>query len=322
MKLAGKMAIIAGGLVVTGGLIVGISAGIAFNKYQKGELGHINKESVEMVFKADATDIEKVDIALISEDFEIKPVNGNEITIEYSDYEENPIYEAKAENNKLTFKRDTSITKIDGIEDIIVELLGDNDNNQKPILISLPRTLVAEYNIASVSGSFKGESLNAKKLNIASTSGNISLDQGSASEDINIVSVSGDINLSNIESKEDIAFSTTSGNHKLSNISCAQNIELNSISGEITANSLSCRNIEVNTTSGSLNFTETSIEKKFEGNSTSGSFNVSLIGDEDDFSIELSTISGFKNLHNKDTDAPKSIEISTISGDIEIGMVH
>lgn len=318
MKLAGKMAIIAGGLIVTGGIIVGITGGIAFRNFANGEYNRVDEKTSEKEYTADASTIKELDIALISEKVEINPVDGSEITIKYVDYDEKPLYNAQAKGNTLYFERLSSLLNFNGIEDLIAEFMGNNKLSDNVITIDVPKDLVAKYNIADVSGEINCNGLLAEEANIASTSGDIELSNISSDKDINIVSISGDIKAEKISSDRSISIATTSGKEIVNDISSGDEIELSSVSGEIKSEKCEAKKVSASTTSGAISISNASIAKSFEGNSTSGSITLDIIGSEDDYEIDLSSLSGYRNLPSTEGNKPNKIEISTISGDIYV----
>ena len=130
---------------------------------------------------------------------------------------------------------------------------------------------------------------NMTNLSVNTTSGNINVNDFNAST-LKLGSVSASINATNITSQT-AGINTTSGTITLNNIK-TDKLDTSSVSGALNATEITTQTIEASTTSGSTN-----ISGEFER-------------------AEVSSVSGITII--KSTIAPSSLNISSVSGNIEV----
>lgn len=127
-----------------------------------------------------------------------------------------------------------------------------------------------------------------KKFNAESTSGDVIINNISATECINASSVSGEIDLSNVKGKEIFA-NTISGGVMLTDTVASQKLKANSTSGEINLKRCDAKNIVLDTVSGEISGTLLS-NKQFITETTSGTVNVpQSVSNEE---CRITTVSG------------------------------
>lgn len=125
-------------------------------------------------------------------------------------------------------------------------------------------------------------------LNAASMSGDVIINNISATECINASSVSGEIDLSNVKGKEIFA-KTISGGVMLTDTVASQKLKANSTSGEIDLKRCDAKNIVLDTVSGEISGTLLS-NKQFITETTSGTVNVpQSVSNEE---CRITTVSG------------------------------
>lgn len=300
MKLAGKMAIIAGSLVMVGAITVVASSCRVYRNIRNGIDVKQSGEIKKMEYTTDASGIEELDVAIISERVDIKTGSSNEIKITYNDYADDPIYEIVKNQPRLSFARESTsfeFWNIDDLEDIMTNIFCENAIDDNIIIIEVPKNFVAEYDLSCVSGNISTEGIDAKNMNAAS--------------------VSGDLLLKNADIKGEFASTTVSGEIVMENVTC-EDCEIATTSGEMMISGLKTEKCSASTTSGDVRMKDASVDKDINIESISGEVELELNGSEEDFNVGCESVSGYVNVKNTDRNAAKTITASTVSGDIEI----
>lgn len=257
-----------------------------------------------------ADEINKFSFDLISADLDVMYSSDEKIRLEIYDSEENKVNVTNS-NKGLEVKFD----KFRGL------CFGICNINRKAKLY-LPEELVANINAVSASGDiFVDDFLNLsgyikttsgdieiirmKELDVKSTSGEIVVMN---SIDTDASTSSGDMILKNVFN---LKFESTSGDIEISNVN---NVTGRTISGEIDIKKLN-DSVDIKTTSGDIEMEYVLLNKNSFISTVSGEVEVRLVKA---INVDVSTISGEKEIYNFDRNSDITLKISTTSGDIEV----
>ena len=113
--------------------------------------------------------------------------------------------------------------------------------------------------------------------------------------------------------------STTSGYVTNNNVSADGEIRIGTVSGNITSDTLNANTLRASTTSGEVRVNTLILEKDAEISTISGEVEIGIGESCDDYSVEISTVSGNINSEKgKDRKANKEISVSTTSADVTV----
>ena len=299
MKGITKILIVAGSLVGVGLLISIIGILILSIKPKKAMQIKNNMEDMEYTAKHTDT-LETIIVSVAPENIEILPYDGKDIVIQYRDDKDNSMYEIKDSKSTLKFKRNDfelsvnafsvfDITKLFSMDDIM------NDEDLT-VRVYVPKDSVFEYQVNSVSGTIRMQDVKANDdLIISTTSGEIEIVGVSTNESADISTVSGDIEITDVVAGHDVNVSTTSGGVIQNNVSANDEIEIGTVSGNITSDTLNSNTLSASTTSGEVRVNMLILEKEAEISTISGDIEIGIGESSDDYSVEISTISGNTN---------------------------
>lgn len=323
MKGITKILIVAGSLVGVGLLISIIGILILSIKPKKAMQIKNNMEDMEYIAKHTDT-LETIIVSVAPENIEILPGDDDDIVIEYRDDKDNPIYEIKDSKSTLKFKRNDfelsvnafsvfDITKLFSMDDI----MNDEDLTVK---VYIPKGKAFEYQVNTVSGKISMQDVKANDdLIISTTSGEVEVVGVSTTENIDISTVSGKIEIADVAAGEDVNISTTSGSVSEKNVSANDEIGIGTVSGNITSDTLNTNTLNASTTAGEIRVSTLILEKDAEISTISGDVEIGIGESSDDYSVEISTVSGNINSEKgKDRKANKEISVSTTSADVTV----
>ena len=177
----------------------------------------------------------------------------------------------------------------------------------KALKVTVPNNIEFEnITVDTVSAPLYFSDIEAGSFDFDGVSGGIEGNNLKAAKDIDIDTVSGEVKLSGKCDAENIFFDTTSGNFEVKNLAVNEKFNMDSVSGSIKANLMNSFDMELNSTSGSMNIT---IPKD-------GSFKVNLDSVSGD--VELDMKAQIKGETYIIGDGEHMIEADTVSGGINI----
>ena len=284
MKGITKILIVAGSLVGVGLLISIIGILILSIKPKKAMQIKNNMEDIEYTAKHTDT-LETIIVSVAPENIEILPYDGKDIVIQYRDDKDNSMYEIKDSKSTLKFKRNDFELSVNAFSvfDITKLFSMDDIMNDEDLTVKvyIPKDKAFEYQVNSVSGKIRMQDVKANDdLIISTTSGEVEIVGVSTNESADISTVSGDIEITDVVAGHDVSISTTSGEIRVNMLILEKDAEISTISGDVEIG----------------------------------------IGEScDDYSVEISTVSGNINSEKgKDRKANKEISVSTTSADVTV----
>ncbi len=266
----------------------------------------------ELVFsnEYEVSEINKLSFDLISADLDVEYSNNDKIKLE--------IYDKKEKN--------VSVNITDGVLDVSFSrfktfCFGFCSISRRAKLY-LPKDYNGSFDIKSASGdifiddyenisgyiktiSGEVEIRKVDKVNVKTTSGDVTI---LSANSVEVISTSGELVLRNIP---DLKFETTSGEIEVSNVN---NVVGSTISGEFEAININ-GSVEFNSTSGDVDLERVTLGKNSSISTVSGDVEVKLVNP---VNIDVTTISGDKDIYNIDRNSDITLKISTTSGDIEV----
>ena len=284
MKGITKILIVAGSLVGVGLLISIIGILILSIKPKKAMQIKNNMEDMEYTAKHTDT-LETIIVSVAPENIEILPYDGKDIVIQYRDDKDNSMYEIKDSKSTLKFKRNDFELSVNAFSvfDITKLFSMDDIMNDEDLTVKvyIPKDKAFEYQVNSVSGKIRMQDVKANDdLIISTTSGEVEIVGVSTNESADISTVSGDIEITDVVAGHDVSISTTSGEIRVNTLILEKDAEISTISGDVE---------------------------------------IGIGESSDDYSVEISTISGNTNSEKgKDRKANKEISVSTTSADVTV----
>ena len=284
MKGMTKILIVAGSLVGVG-LLISIIGILIFSLKPKKAM-QIKNNMEDVVYTVKNTDtIDTIIVSVAPENIEILPGDGDDIVIEYRDDKDNSIYEIKDSKSTLKFKRNDFELSVNAFSvfDITKLFSMDDIMNDEDLTVKvyIPKDKAFEYQVNTVSGKISMQDVKANDdLIISTTSGEVEIVGVSTNESADISTVSGDIEITDVVAGHDVSISTTSGEIRVNTLILEKDAEISTISGDVEIG----------------------------------------IGEScDDYSVEISTVSGNINSEKgKDRKANKEISVSTTSADVTV----
>ena len=284
MKGITKILIVAGSLVGVGLLISIIGILILSIKPKKAMQIKNNMEDMEYTAKHTDT-LETIIVSVAPENIEILPYDGKDIVIQYRDDKDNSMYEIKDSKSTLKFKRNDFELSVNAFSVFDITKLFSMDDimsdEDLTVKVYIPKDKAFEYQVNTVSGKISMQDVKANDdLIISTTSGEVEIVGVSTNESADISTVSGDIEITDVVAGHDVSISTTSGEVRVNMLILEKEAEISTISGDVEIG----------------------------------------IGEScDDYSVEISTVSGNINSEKgKDRKANKEISVSTTSADVTV----
>ena len=284
MKGITKILIVAGSLVGVGLLISIIGILILSIKPKKAMQIKNNMEDMEYTAKHTDT-LETIIVSVAPENIEILPYDGKDIVIQYRDDKDNSMYEIKDSKSTLKFKRNDFELSVNAFSvfDITKLFSMDDIMNDEDLTVKvyIPKDKAFEYQVNTVSGKISMQDVKANDdLIISTTSGEVEIVGVSTNESADISTVSGDIEITDVVAGHDVSISTTSGEVRVNMLILEKEAEISTISGDVE---------------------------------------IGIGESSDDYSVEISTVSGNINSEKgKDRKANKEISVSTTSADVTV----
>ena len=284
MKGITKILIVAGSLVGVGLLISIIGILILSIKPKKAMQIKNNMEDMEYTAKHTDT-LETIIVSVAPENIEISPYDGKDIVIQYRDDKDNSMYEIKDSKSTLKFKRNDFELSVNAFSvfDITKLFSMDDIMNDEDLTVKvyIPKDKAFEYQVNSLSGKIRMQDVKANDdLIISTTSGEVEIVGVSTNESADISTVSGDIEITDVVAGHDVSISTTSGEVRVNMLILEKEAEISTISGDVE---------------------------------------IGIGESSDDYSVEISTVSGNTNSEKgKDRKANKEISVSTTSADVTV----
>lgn len=280
-----KIILITAGLFVLFGLII---SGIAISKLYVSSLsdGHIQSYTI-------TENISKIDISANKSDIHIVAENTDKITLSYYTDEFNQYY-ITTENGVLYMKDSLSESNKLKWYDYYFNI--DFKENHD-IFIKIPKSAVTDVQISAAYGEIEAAGLTGNVLNIMTNCGDIEISE-CKSASVECETNYGDIDIERCVS-ESIICNTDCGDLEVSD--SAGNLSAHCDYGDIKMVRFSGSNITLSTDCGDIEGT--------------------ILGNENDYSINAETELGDNNLQNK-TNGNNTLNAKTSLGDISIKFVH
>ena len=284
MKGITKILIVAGSLVGVGLLISIIGILILSIKPKKAMQIKNNMEDMEYTAKHTDT-LETIIVSVAPENIEILPYDGKDIVIQYRDDKDNSMYEIKDSKSTLKFKRNDFELSVNAFSVFDITKLFSMDDimsdEDLTVKVYIPKDKAFEYQVNTVSGKISMQDVKANDdLIISTTSGEVEIVGVSTNESADISTVSGDIEITDVVAGHDVSISTTSGEIRVNTLILEKDAEISTISGDVE---------------------------------------IGIGESSDDYSVEISTVSGNINSEKgKDRKANKEISVSTTSADVTV----
>lgn len=266
---------------------------------------------VESSFKAEGQDFT---LELVSSDVRIVPSEDNEIHIRY--YENNWLwYDFSNENGKirlveqhpdnllkkgssggLQFSINFGLLGIFGDSNGI--FIGDDSENDRTnrVEIRLPAKHSGSFDISSVSGDIYIDNAGTGRISASTASGYIGISRIQRADGMSLQTVSGDIRLSEV---------------------LASGLKLETTSGDIKLDKTTSPRASAHTTSGDVELNMSEIDELIV-NTVSGELEGTVPGDGDDYSVFFSSVSGSNSLSSHRGRGNKTIDFSSVSGDLDL----
>ena len=285
--------------------------------------------SVEKSYFAKSHDFTEVHFEGLSENVFVKSTSEENFSVKYH------------ENDYLSFKitEDKDTLHIVELYKPKVMVFSFNLEFDRATTINVPESFTGTLNITSANGIVHVENFsNLENITASSINGGLeianlididSVKLESASDRINVATISanrisasnmsGDITLENLKVAEELNVETISGAINFSDIVTAH-AYFSTGSEIIGGSSISCDSIVTNSTSGDI-MIDLVEAAQITANNTSGSISYSIIGKNGDYYFTTSSMSGNINVPQGANGAPKTADLSTVSGDIYFGFI-
>jgi len=263
----------------------------------------VASESIYETRTFDASEISSINIDLASDDLNVIPADGDEITVKY--------YGRVSTNVKrnipelVAYKTgDRLYVEVENSNQIFI---GVNIRNTA-MDIYIPEIALEQMDIKVVSGNITIKGLDASQLNVKSTSGDISAEDLLA-ENLHIESTSGNISVTEYTGAVEI--SSTSGDIKLITSKENGDISMNVISGNIYIEQDSVSGMDIKATSGDVKLILPQDAKFYiDAKATSGDI-------KQNFDMKVKA-SGRSDLEAEIGGGGERITIRTVSGNITV----
>jgi DUF4097 and DUF4098 domain-containing protein YvlB len=257
------------------------------------------------ILDLEAAQYDRISISESDKDIIVKPSSDDKIHISYytqgSDYsistqgsELNVTYLGKNYGNIISFDitPDTMSTTVELPENILAELFLTSASGE----LKIDSVSAKSMSAATSSGDIEGRSVSAGQLTFSTVSGEAQLYSCSSDGILFVETTSGDVNGKNLSSDE-LNIVTVSGDVEL-NSALALSMSCETISGDIDFEKLDCGNISLNTVSGDIGGT--------------------VAGNQSQYDISWSSVSGNIDLPSISEGRPYSIFVETTSGNCRI----
>lgn len=313
MKPLAKAALIGVITLTVGCGVYAVAAGIAYAN--RDETKTSNREEAQYVLKNET--VTGIDVELVADSIVVRTGDVTNITIDYKDNKEAPIFDISVVNGVLTMKEKI----VNPTEWFTFKWPWEWFNIQKDLTttITIPNSLDLSYVLYSTSGAISASGITStSSFTATSTSGSVCLQNSDIDGAVTLSSTSSAVTANVVISKDDVSLTSISGSANAKGVSTTKNIKVGSTSGAANAENVACNSINGSSVSGSVNLDRVTFDSKIKANSTSGSVSIKVVGDEA-YKVTHSSVSGTINVGVRtDPEATKSIEASSVSGSINI----
>lgn len=322
-------------IVVVSVLIVGIFTAASISSIKKllGQGGTVssNRTDYEEAWVLPFAENAILDIDLIAVDATIMPHDGEDIAVSFAGSRSanmaGDLPYIRAAYSGGRFKIEEKYPE--GAFGLQVGNIGAS--MQGTLTVKVPKKAFKEIVCSLVSGSLRGEDLEAGVVSVDTTSGAVELysiqasgrvrvDSVSGSQTLNDVragdvrmgSTSGTLQVENLEA-DALDISCTSGDMRLENIALEKNAAFDSTSGALRASAFAAKTIQVSNTSGGVRMEETKAEE-VRVDTTSGTCNIDLVAAAE---VHIDTASGNVQIALP-KDAAFAFALETVSGNVRM----
>ena len=275
MKTVGKVALVAGCVLIVGIVI----SGVAIAKLAKDGFKTANENMVTVDFDFDEA-ISNINVDAVTNDIIVKASDDNKIHVQCIDFEE---VEHDAYIDGDTLYVTTEVER------------GTNNfnfffNNTPKIYVYLPDTEYADLIINALTADISvGPEFRFNNITIDVTTGDINLTTLDVEDTLEMNVLTGDINLTNIDCV-DVVYNGTTGDLDFDNVLAAGNINIDVTTGDIDFVG-DAANIYLECTTGDINMVLYS-DKEFDVDVVTGDSNIPRDGDGEELGecvVELTT---------------------------------
>lgn len=304
MKHIGKLLIIAGCLVFAGVICMFAGMGILWRHGTKAVYinanGNGNRDNyVSQEYRTEVDGIEVLETDLGSDDVTIQYAEGNQFVIQYADDAQNPTYTITNENGKLKIRHQENFSLLSG--QWVIDLFGDDKNSidYGEVVIQVPKEYAGAYDIGFSSGS-------------------VTMENMSVTEEVAVDMSSGSLNFSDISCQKGIQVVMTSGSVDFTNVTTKGELKLDASSGNMDVNKASASKLLIDITSGDVDIEELTVEQGVSVEITSGNVDMGLTDKKENYSIYTDVLSGNCNLPEVYENGSKEISVSVTSGMVDV----
>lgn len=292
MKRIGKVFIIAGSLLFVGIILILTGLGLLARDKSSREysMDDTTVEYETKTYQAEAEELNKLVIDLVSEKIRLEPSDGDAIEIEYMDVVGEPQYVISNQDGVLTISYERASNQWISIPPVLEELGFPFEADTNSLQMNTSQ-MVGEF-LIRVPADFEG----AYEISL----------------------VSGDVAMQNLTVGGALTMDSVSGNIRLENLVCMENVQTDLVSATLEAREVIANAVYVNTVSGNADMEELTIEEGIVFDSTSGSLCVTLTDAMEEYSVLSDTVSGDINIPNMQGEGKKTIRIDTVSGNAEV----
>lgn len=185
-------------------------------------------------------EVKEVQIKLVSEDLVYFPYDGTSIQVYAKKLK-------KPDNYKVTFEEGVFVLK--RLSSKSFGLFGGNSSPDFGVMVPF-ELYYDNFDVASVSGDYKLDSINTKSFSANSTSGDYELSNLKVTE-AKFRTVSGDIEVSGLNGEE-VQVSLVSGDLELENARVEKELNVNTVSGDVDVDNFFGEHIAFKSVSGDL----------------------------------------------------------------------
>ena len=335
MKHIGKLLTTAGILVAAGVLFLGISVYWLLHTEQK-ESHQTDMEYEEHICTV-AEEVTAIKVRLDAEQVEIRPSEGDEMSVTYYEKADDEEYRITSGNGMLRIERKQTPFALWVLPDM-TRMFGIQEKNAHPVILYVPENYQGSYDLGISSGSITMQDVWIRdELRIEGTSGNVTCKNIICDKDVSTDLTSGTLQINDMTVKGDCRFGLTSGNSFINEAAMEGDLEMTMTSGDssiqdldvagtfrydITSGTcnvdqLAVNRMEIEMTSGKADLNDCAIHEGVDVNMTPGNLTLRLKDSENDYSVLTEVTSGSCNLSDR-IGGDKYINLDMTSGTADV----
>ena len=320
MKTVVKITLIVGmALLLVGGTIcsvaVAVSPSLRKDWSWRGQMGQYG-QAERKEYSFDASAVKGLRVEEISGSVIVVPSREDQVTVTCYDSEQTN-YEVKLDaSGTLVIKNKIQRNWMWRL----AHLQLTTDGGFSPLTIEVPETLGQNLNIDSVSADVSVSGLKVQgDLRVDTASGDVQVEDCEISGNLTVNTVSGDVKLHRSSVAAQAKIDGTSSEVNIGNSTLGK-LNINLISGDTNMTDVTVTGrASVSTTSGELLFQRLAVQE-LDVDVISGNVGGTIVGDAEDYTIRIDTLSGDRNIPRSGGGA-KKISVDSLSGDVDIDFV-